>query len=309
MRWPLAEVRGLWNHGRAFRVTRSPSRSDRGVAVHAIAERTVPTRPSDARPWSEDTCDRDVGRGNTGRRGGREGSWEAGRPAAERRPHPDRRPGLDRPGLLRQRPSTRRRTSTGWRRRGMRFTNAYSACTGLLADPRPAILTGKYPARLHVTDWIPGREPPKAEAAGPPTGRKHLPLEEVTLAEALEARGLRSASIGKWHLGDGPVLRPRSRASTSTSPAPRPGTPPSYFSPYKIPTLPDGPPGEYLTDRLDRPRPCRFIEANQRPAVLPLPAALRRAHPAPGQARAGRRNTRRRSSPGMRAAQRRSTRP
>src|SRR5436309_989659 len=43
-------------------------------------------------------------------------------------------------------------------RDGMKFTQAYSACT-VCSPTRAAILTGKYPARVHVTDWIPGQMP------------------------------------------------------------------------------------------------------------------------------------------------------
>jgi len=40
-------------------------------------------------------------------------------------------------------------------RDGMKFTQAYAACC-VCSPTRAAILTGKYPARLHITDWIPG---------------------------------------------------------------------------------------------------------------------------------------------------------
>src|SRR5512146_2711009 len=39
---------------------------------------------------------------------------------------------------------------------GMRFTDAYAACD-VCSPPRASIQTGKYPARLHLTDWLPGR--------------------------------------------------------------------------------------------------------------------------------------------------------
>src|SRR5947207_11269563 len=83
---------------------------------------------------------------------------------------------------------------------GMRFTQAYSACT-VCSPSRAAILTGKYPARLHITDWIPGLEPanPKLRV---PDWTKELPLAETTLAEVFHAAGYATASIGKWHLGN-----------------------------------------------------------------------------------------------------------
>src|SRR6185503_6910422 len=84
-------------------------------------------------------------------------------------------------------------------RDGVKFSQAYSACT-VCSPTRAALLTGKYPARLHVTDWIPGLLPANPKLLVP-DWTKHLPLKEVTLARALKSAGYTTASIGKWHLG------------------------------------------------------------------------------------------------------------
>jgi len=78
---------------------------------------------------------------------------------------------------------------------GMRFTANYSACT-VCSPTRAALLTGKYPARLHITDWIPGL-PPENPKLIVPDFTKHLPYEEATLAEHFHDAGYATASIGK----------------------------------------------------------------------------------------------------------------
>src|ERR1700704_5757078 len=83
---------------------------------------------------------------------------------------------------------------------GMRFTNAYAACP-VCSPTRASILTGKYPARLHLTDWLPGRADMPSQKLLRPKIIPYLPLEETTLADALKPLGYTSASIGKWHLG------------------------------------------------------------------------------------------------------------
>jgi len=153
-------------------------------------------------------------------------------------------------------------------RQGVKFTQAYSACT-VCSPTRAALLTGKYPARLHLTDWIKGHDYPRAKLK-PPEWTMHLPLEEITLAKALKPAGYATASIGKWHLG-GPEFYPEKQGFDLNLGGCDKGQPPSYFSPYKIPTLKDGPVGEFLTDR-EGAEACRFIEANRdRPFFLYLP--------------------------------------
>jgi arylsulfatase A len=152
---------------------------------------------------------------------------------------------------------------------GMRFTSAYSACT-VCSPTRAALMTGKYPARLHVTDWIPGENHPKAKLKLP-DWIKYLPIEEATIAAALKPAGYTSGSIGKWHLGPVQGHLPTDHGFDFNIGGCNLGQPPSYFAPYRIPTLADGIKGEYLTDR-ETDEACKFIEANKdRPFFLYLP--------------------------------------
>jgi arylsulfatase A-like enzyme len=81
---------------------------------------------------------------------------------------------------------------------GMKFTNAYSACT-VCSPTRASILTGMYPARLHLTDFIAGQNRPWAKLRIP-DWTKGLDHSYTTLAEALRDNGYATAQIGKWHL-------------------------------------------------------------------------------------------------------------
>lgn len=83
-------------------------------------------------------------------------------------------------------------------REGMRFTDAYAACP-VCSPTRASIMTGKYPARLHLTDFIAGGKFPYEKYAQP-EWQKYLPLEEVTIAEVLKTAGYATAGFGKWHL-------------------------------------------------------------------------------------------------------------
>lgn len=81
---------------------------------------------------------------------------------------------------------------------GMRFTNAYAACS-VSSPTRASIMTGKYPARLHLTDFIAGNNR-EDYPLSQPNWQKFLPLEEVTLAEVIKEQGYKTAIFGKWHL-------------------------------------------------------------------------------------------------------------
>lgn len=84
-------------------------------------------------------------------------------------------------------------------RQGMKFTDAYAACP-VCSPTRASILAGQYPARVGITDFIPGHQRPW-EKLRVPQNRLELPLEAVTIAEVLKGLGYVTSHIGKWHLG------------------------------------------------------------------------------------------------------------
>jgi arylsulfatase A len=127
------------------------------------------------------------------------------------------------------------------------FTDAYAACP-VCSPTRASILTGKYPARLHLTDWIPGRKQWPYAKSRTPTFEQHLPLSETTIAELVHPLGYRSAAIGKWHLGGYGYL-PTEQGFDLNIGGTAAGSPPTYFGPLTLPGL-KLEPGEFLTQRL-----------------------------------------------------------
>jgi len=144
--------------------------------------------------------------------------------------------------------------------KGVRFTQAYSA-NPVCSPTRAAIMTGKHPDRVRITDWIPGDDPQDRPLLGP-QDRNELALEEITLAEKLKANGYKTCLIGKWHLGDEGFF-PEDQGFDINIGGHHRGSPPGgYYSPYRNPKLTDGPEGEYLTDRLTE-EGIRFISENR----------------------------------------------
>jgi len=151
---------------------------------------------------------------------------------------------------------------------GMQFTNGYAACA-VCSPTRAAVMTGRYPARLGVTDWIRarfqgGKIPADKKNPSGYTGGKNskilcpqnalwMELDEITIAEALKPAGYTSCHIGKWHLGPDDQYPDRQGFDYNIGGCDY-GQPPSYFDPYtsrqgNIPTLKPRREGEYLTDR------------------------------------------------------------
>lgn len=83
---------------------------------------------------------------------------------------------------------------------GIRFTQAYAA-SPVCSPSRVAMMTGKHPARLKITNFLVGERTDSASNINPAQWQKFLPTTEVTLAEKLKESGYTSAMIGKWHLG------------------------------------------------------------------------------------------------------------
>jgi arylsulfatase A len=159
---------------------------------------------------------------------------------------------------------------------GMRFTQAYAAAP-VCSPTRAALMTGKCPARLHVTDWLPGNplSDPRHRFIHPKTEHQ-LSLAEVTLAERLQAAGYATGHVGKWHLG-GKGFGPREQGFDLNIGGDEKGGPKGYFAPFcekngcDVPNLDWAPPGSYLTDIFNEAA-IRFIrEHREQPFFLYLP--------------------------------------
>lgn len=125
-------------------------------------------------------------------------------------------------------------------------------------------MTGKYPARLLLTQWLPaGRWSASGHMMREGRYISNLPLEEVTIAEALREANYKTAFLGKWHLGTETYYYPEHQGFDVNIAGRDYGAPGSYFYPFEgswsIPTtgqmihksspLP-GKEGDYLIDRL-----------------------------------------------------------
>ena len=150
---------------------------------------------------------------------------------------------------------------------GVRFTNFYSA-NPVCSPTRAALMSGKAPQRMGITQWI--NQP----------NDLHLPLDEVTIGEALATAGYENGYIGKWHLGEKDNQQPSEQGFLWMRGVNRAGAPGSYFYPYKrkkkkqtiaywdVPDLEDGEERDYLTDKLTDEALGFISENKDRPFFL-----------------------------------------
>jgi arylsulfatase A-like enzyme len=144
---------------------------------------------------------------------------------------------------------------------GMRFTQAYSS-SPYCSPSRAAIMTGRHPARVKITDYIPSNG--KSGKLLPAEMKMELPLEEVTIAEVLRDAGYATWHVGKWHLGEKGFF-PEDQGFQVNIAGNQSGAPTSFFWPYgddkpgaakryhgsPVPGLVEGgQKGEHLCDRL-----------------------------------------------------------
>ena len=144
---------------------------------------------------------------------------------------------------------------------GMRFTDGYAA-NPVCSPTRYSIMTGKYPSRVGATNFFSGK---RAGRFNPAPLHDNMPLSEVTVAEALKARGYATFFAGKWHLGPTEEYWPEKQGFDVNKGGHKEGGPwrgGKYFSPYANPRLPDGPAGEHLPDRLST-ETVRFLDAHK----------------------------------------------
>lgn len=131
---------------------------------------------------------------------------------------------------------------------GMRFTDAYAACP-VCSPTRASILTGKYPATVGITNYIPGN--PWGKLMGVPYFSA-LPKTQTTIAQALKNHGYQTWHVGKWHLGP-QGYEPTDFGFDANIAGCQWGAPKyGYFAPWQIPGYDDRevPEGTYLSDKI-----------------------------------------------------------
>jgi arylsulfatase A-like enzyme len=165
-------------------------------------------------------------------------------------------------------------------RNGIRFTQAYAACP-VCSPTRASILTGKYPARLQLTNFLVGNRTDPGSPVLPARWKPYLEAREVTLAEILRQNGYTTGMVGKWHLGGHDSIAPWGQGFDWTRLIGRNGL--DYYN-YSI--FADSYQHEwtdtgtvYITDKLTE-YGVEFIEKNN-PALTGRPFFLYLAYSAP----------------------------
>lgn len=145
---------------------------------------------------------------------------------------------------------------------GMRFTDGYAA-NPVCSPTRYSLMTGKYPSRVDATNFFSGRRPGRF-APAPLNDR--MPIDEITLAEALKEQGYATFFAGKWHLGPSEEFYPQNQGFDVNIGGYHRGGPytgKKYFAPFQNPQMEvESPEGDHLPDRLAR-ETARFVDTHK----------------------------------------------
>lgn len=144
---------------------------------------------------------------------------------------------------------------------GVRFTNAYAACH-VCSPTRASILTGKYPARINLTDWLTGRKDFPFQKLLNAKINQHIPYDIQTLPKILKEHDYQTAIFGKWHLGEDSVTTARQGFDIHVPDWNRGWPKNGYYFPYGMKGLEEGDDGEYLTDRITS-EALKYMEKNK----------------------------------------------
>ncbi|MDF1852645.1 MAG: sulfatase [Verrucomicrobiales bacterium] len=150
---------------------------------------------------------------------------------------------------------------------GMRFTDGYAA-NPVCSPTRYSLMTGKYPTRVRATNFFSGKRGGKFN---PAPLNDEMPLEEITIAEALKSKGYATFFAGKWHLGGSEEFYPQNQGfdiNIGGHSRGGPYTGKKYFAPFQNPQMEvESPDGEHLPARLARDT-ASFIESNKEQPFL-----------------------------------------
>lgn len=152
-------------------------------------------------------------------------------------------------------------------KKGVRFTQAY-ASSHVCSPSRAGIISGEYPARTHLTDWLAGRPDFSFQRLKNAEIVQHLPYRQPTLPRILKENGYKTAIFGKWHLGDDSASTERQGFELHL-PKWNKGWPRgTYFAPFKMKGFEDAPDGSYLTDYLTKQAMDWVAENKDQPFFL-----------------------------------------
>jgi len=150
---------------------------------------------------------------------------------------------------------------------GIVFTNGYAACQ-VCSPSRASIMTGKFPSRHGITDWIGAKTGEGWRRAGrynkllPPTYNYQLQSEYHTLPEAMKDNGYLTYFAGKWHIGKEGSWPTDHGFDINKGGWDRGSPIGGFFSPWVNPNLPNQKDGENLSMRLAN-ETAEFIKAHK----------------------------------------------